>query len=103
MKKMRKIFAMLLTLAMVLAMSIPTFAAGKNTITISGKGLDAEGAGAFYGQIIKENRESTLGWQFATDDETTGKFVTAWNNANKPATNLDANGVIQKLIDLGVI
>ena len=103
MKKMRKIFAVLLTLAMVLAMSIPTFAAEKNTITISGKGLDAEGAGAFYGQIIKENRESTLGWQFATDDETTGKFVTAWNNANKPATNLDANGVIQKLIDLGVI
>ena len=103
MKKMRKIFAVLLTLAMVLAMSIPTFAAGKNTITISGKGLDAEGAGANYGQIIKENRKSTLGWQFATDATTTGKFVDAWNKASNPATNLDANGVIQALIDLGVI
>ena len=69
MKKMRKIFAVLLTLAMVLAMSMTAFAAEKNnTITISGKGLDAEGAGANYGQIIKENRKSTLGWEFATDD-----------------------------------
>ena len=103
MKKMRKIFAVLLTLVMVLAMSIPTFAAGKNTITISGKGLDAEGAGAKYGQIIKEDRESPLGWQFATDATTTGKFVDAWNKASNSATNLDANGVIQALINLGVI
>ena len=104
MKKMRKIFAVLLTLAMVLAMSIPTFAAEKNnTITISGKGLDAEGAGANYGQIIEENRQSTLGWKFATDDATTSKFVDAWNKASKPATSLDANGVIQALINLGVI
>lgn len=103
MKKMRKIFAVLLTLAMVLAMSIPTFAAGKNTITISGKGLEAEGAGANYGQIIKEKRESTLGWQFATDATTTSKFVDAWNKASNHTTNLDANGVIQALIDLGVI
>lgn len=35
MKKMRKIFAVLLTLAMVLAMSIPTFAAEPNTATIT--------------------------------------------------------------------
>jgi LPXTG-motif cell wall-anchored protein len=104
MKKMRKIFAVLLTLAMVLAMSIPTFAAEKNnTITISGKGLDAEGAEAYYGQIIKEDRQSTLGWKFATDATTTGKFVDAWNKASKSATSLDANGVIQALINLGVI
>lgn len=103
MKKMRKIFAVLLTLAMVLAMSIPTFAAEKNTITISGKGLDAEGAEAKYGQIIKENRKSTLGWEFATDATTTGKFVEAWNKASDPETTLDANGVIQALINLGII
>ena len=103
MKKMRKIFAVLLTLAMVLAMCIPTFAAEKNTITISGKGLDAKDAGANYGQIIKEDRESTLGWKFATDDATTGKFVEAWNKASDPETALDANGVIQELINLGII
>ena len=38
MKKMRKIFAVLLTLAMVLAMSIPTFAA-KESATLEVKGL----------------------------------------------------------------
>lgn len=104
MKKMRKIFAVLLTLAMVLAMSMTAFAAEKNnTITISGKGLDAEGAGANYGQIIKENRKSTLGWEFATDDTTTGKFVEAWNKASDPETTLDANGVIQALINLGIL
>ena len=102
MKKMKKLFAVLLTLAMVLGMSMTSFAADKNTITISGKGLDAKGAGANYGQIIKENRESTLGWQFASDD-IANKFVKAWNKANKSETTLDANGVIAKLIRLGVL
>ena len=42
MKKMRKIFAVLLTLAMVLAMSIPTFAAGTGgTTTITVKRISA--------------------------------------------------------------
>ena len=102
MKKMKKLFAVLLTLAMVFGMSMTSFAADKNTITISGKGLDAEGAGANYGQIIKENRESTLGWQFA-DDNIKNKFVEAWNNTNDPKTTLDANGVIADLIKLGVL
>ena len=102
MKKLKKLFAVMLSLVMVLAMSMTSFAADKNTITISGKGLDAEGAGASYGQIIKENRESTLGWQFASDN-IAGKFVEAWNNANDPATTLDANGVIAQLIRLGVL
>lgn len=102
MKKMKKLFAVLLTLAMVFGMSMTSFAEDKNTITISGKGLDAEGAGANYGQIIKENRESTLGWQFA-DDNIKNKFVEAWNNTNDPKTTLDANGVIAELINLGVL
>ena len=103
MKKLKKLFAVMLSLVMVLAMGMTSFAAdNKNTITISGKGLDAEGAGANYGQIIKENRGSTLGWQFASDN-IAGKFVEAWNNANDPATTLDANGVIAQLIQLGVL
>ena len=102
MKKMKKLFAVLLTLAMVLGMSMTSFAAATNTITISGKGLDAEGAGANYGQIIKEDRGSTLGWKFVTPEIGTA-FVNAWNAANSPATTLTTNEVIQKLIDLGVL
>ena len=102
MKKMKKLFAVLLTLAMVLGMSMTSFAVAKNTITISGKGLDAEGAGANYGQIIKENRESSLGWQFATT-EIGNTFVDAWNKANKPVSKLTTDQVIQELINLGVL
>ena len=103
MKKLKKLFAVMLSLVMVLAMGMTSFAAdNKNTITISGKGLDAEGAGANYGQIIKENRESILGWQFASDN-IANKFVEAWNNANDSQTKLDANGVIAQLIQLGVL
>lgn len=103
MKKLKKLFAVMLSLVMVLAMGMTSFAAdNKNTITISGKGLDAESAGANYGQIIKENRESTLGWQFASDD-IADKFVEAWNKANDPETKLDANDVIAQLIQLGVL
>ena len=101
MKKMKKFLAVILSLAMVLGMSMTSFAAATNTITISGKGLDAEGAGANYGQIIKEDRGSTLGWKFVTEIGTA--FVNAWNAANSPATTLTTNEVIQKLIDLGVL
>ena len=52
MKKMRKIFAVLLTLAMVLAMSIPTFAASATTITVNG--LDPNATVTFK-QIIRPN------------------------------------------------
>ena len=43
MKKLKKLFAVMLSLVMVLAMGMTSFAAdNKNTITISGKGLDAK-------------------------------------------------------------
>lgn len=66
------------------------------------KALTLKVLAANYGQIIKENRESTLGWQFASDD-IADKFVEAWNKANDPETKLDANGVIAQLIQLGVL
>ena len=96
MKKFKKVFAVLLTLAMVLGMSMTTFAANNSTITISGTGIDST-ATVKYGQIIKEDRTSTLGWQFVN---TTVKnaFVKAWNGANDPATTLDADGVIRAMI-----
>ena len=51
MKKMRKIFAVLLTLAMVLGMSMTSFAAEKSaTITVTGLDKDAT---VTYTQIIE--------------------------------------------------
>lgn len=108
MKKFKKIFAVLLTLAMVLGMSVTSFAATNSTISVSGTGIDASTT-IKYGQIIKEDRGSTLGWQFVggkVDDNTTIKdaFVTGWNSAKADgAASLDADGVIEAMIAADMI
>lgn len=66
MKKMKKIFAALLTLAMVLGMSMTTFAAPSSIeIEISGAG---NGATFEWLQVIQPNSEKETGWEFATED-----------------------------------
>ena len=67
MKKMRKIFAVLLTLAMVIAMSIPTFAEGKSA-TIKVTGLD-EKATVTYKQIIEPDVTTATGWKFTDSND----------------------------------
>ena len=62
MKKMRKIFAVLLTLAMVLGMSMTSFAAdAKATITL--KNFDTANK-VEYMQIIQKDETKTSGWAF---------------------------------------
>lgn len=66
MKKMRKIFAVLLTLAMVLAMSIPTFAkdaTGNPTITINHASDNAKFA---IKKLVKVDTSKETGWTFET-------------------------------------
>ena len=98
MKKMRKIFAVLLTLAMVLAMSIPTFAAGATaTITLSGDTL-TNATTIKYVQIVEpDTTGSTLGWKFS-NDEIANAFINAFKvNDDSVKTADDA---ISKLIAL---
>lgn len=62
MKKMKKLFAVLLTLAMVLGMSMTSFAADETTnatVKISG----ADGATLTYVQIVEPDRGSEDGWK----------------------------------------
>ena len=60
MKKMRKIFAVLLTLAMVLGMSMTSFAAGTTaTINLSGDTLTKDTV-IKYLQIVEPDTTSTL-------------------------------------------
>lgn len=92
MKKMRKIFAVLLTLAMVLAMSIPTFAAGTGgTTTITVK--HAQDATLNYAQVVvADQTNSVTGW----------KFVEGYANAFKTAFGVTTDDdAILKLIALG--
>lgn len=87
MKKMRKIFAVLLTLAMVLAMSIPTFAAKvtdggyKNKITVTNLAADVETTLNVYNIIYLDETDGNQTWQvvewaapYISEDTATGKF-----------------------------
>lgn len=62
MKKFKKFFAVLLTLAMVLGMSMTTFAAEKKVVV---NGLK-DGTEVSYVKIIEPDNESSDGWKMAT-------------------------------------
>lgn len=96
MKKIKRMLALLVAMVMVMGMTVTAWA-GTGKITISGTGID-ENATVTYDQIIAEDRESTLGWKFV-DMNVEETFVDAWNTVAEP--DLDADGVIEALIDLG--
>ena len=95
MKKMRKIFAVLLTLAMVLAMSIPTFAAASQTATASITVNNANGANLKYVQVVEANQNSTYGWKFV--EGYASAFRTAFGLTDTASDDI----AIDKLIQLG--
>ncbi len=86
MKRMKKLFAILMTMAMVMGLGITGFAAvNNNQISVSGTGLAGvttgdEAESVKYGQIIMEDRESTIGWKFVNESIQTD-FVNAYNSA----------------------
>lgn len=92
MKKMRKIFAVLLTLAMVLGMSMTSFAAGTTaTINLSGDTLTKDTV-IKYLQIVEPDTTSTLGWKFSSD-EIANVFIVKFGGTKDEA--------LKKVIDLG--
>lgn len=96
MKKMRKIFAVLLTLAMVFGMSMTSFAATKDTATITVNNADK--ATLTYAQVIKADQSTETGWAFV-NTEVANAYKTAFKatddqaaiKAMLPAANVDAN------------
>lgn len=74
MKKMKKLFAMLIALTMVLGMSVTAFAADKATITINNAGDGQFG----YVQVIEADRTTDTGWDFV--DEYAQYFTEAFGN-----------------------
>lgn len=92
MKKMRKIFAVLITLAMVLGMSMTSFAAGTTaTINLSGDTLTKDTV-IKYLQIVEPDTTSTLGWKFSSD-EIANVFIAKFEGTKDEA--------LKKVIDLG--
>ena len=87
MKKMKKILAVILSLAMVLGMSMTAFAEQKSaTITVTG--LD-KNATVTYKQIIEPDVTTATGWKF-TDP----------NDAKAFDNNLDQQDIIWKLLKM---
>ena len=88
MKKMRKIFAVLLTLAMVLTMSMTAFAANPTKVNIQLNNLN-QAKEVKYMQIIGPNTEQPTGWEFLNG---------AGNEYRKAFPNNDDQTIIWKLI-----
>ena len=98
MKKMKKVFAVILSLAMVLGMSITSFADTKNTATITVQ--DAKGnaskATLSYAQVIKADQTKETGWAFVSSGVAQA-YIDALKGDSKNFTDQDAiKALIQK-------
>ena len=96
MKKLKKLFAVMLSLIMVLAMGITSFAdEAAPTATITVNGLD-KNATVTYKQIIRPNTNTETGWEFINEND-----ITAFpKNATEYYTTQDEQTVIWKLIKM---
>lgn len=99
MKKMKKILAVILSLAMVLGMSITSFAAEtakKASITLNG----ANGATVYSQQIVEADQTNDVtGWKFCTNDAAIA-FATSFKASMNSAND---NAAIEELIKLGAL
>lgn len=93
MKKMKKLFAILMTMAMVMGLGITGFAA-QDSATITVNGLN-EGATIKYLQVVEPDTSSPIGWKFSGDNDPT--IANAFKTAFKVSTD---EAALNKLIDL---
>ena len=95
MKKMKKILAVILSLAMVLGMSITAFAATNKTSIVVNK-LDKD-ATVKYVQIIRPNLEQPTGWEFVD-----ARYANAFRSkdVNSAYASLSDQEIIWKLIKM---
>lgn len=98
MKKMKKVFAVILSLAMVLGMSITSFAETKNnaTITVQDAKGDASRATLSYAQVIVADQTKETGWAFVSSGVAQA-YIDALKGDSKNFTDQDAiKALIQK-------
>ncbi|MDO4471067.1 MAG: isopeptide-forming domain-containing fimbrial protein, partial [Bacillota bacterium] len=92
MKKMKKLVALLMTVAMVMGMAMTTMAAPTGTIKVKAP----DGTVIKYAPIIQEDRTAKQGWKFV--DSIEDAFVKAYLNKEN-VTEEDAELVIARLIE----
>ena len=96
MSKVKRILSVIMAMVMVLAMSVPTFAATKTdaTITVTNAGT----ATLQYAQVIIADQSTETGWSFV-NDQVAQDYMTAFGAADAqaaikamlPAANVNAN------------
>lgn len=93
MKKIKKLLALIMAMAMVLGMSVTSFAAPKESATITVKDKDGTVTNATfkYVQVIKAAPTTETGWAFA-NTEIESCYKTAFDDE-------DAQSIIKKLIN----
>lgn len=90
MKRMKKLFAILMTMAMVMGLSITGFAAEKSaTITIDNAG---ENAKFNYVQIVVPNPETETGWDIVDD------YLAQFQDANAFGTSVSEQDILKAMI-----
>lgn len=96
MSKVKRILSVIMAMVMVLAMSVPTFAATKDTATIT---VDNAGSATLtYAQVIKADQSTKTGWNFV-NPAVAQAYMTAFGAADAqvaiekmiPAAGVDAN------------
>ena len=102
MSKVTRILSVIMAMVMVLAMSVPTFSATKDTATITVG--NASKATLTYAQVIQADRSTKTGWSFVNDNVAQA-YINAFGAADAqaaieamiPAASVDANklGVAQ--------
>ena len=93
MSKVKRILSVIMAMVMVLAMSVPTFAAGTAATNAKINVKNVVGANVKHVQVVEASQTSTHGWVF-TDEAYASAFRTAFE-----VTTDDA--AIEKLIELG--
>ncbi len=99
MKKMKKFFAVILSLAMVLGMSMTAFAANPTQVNIKLNNLD-KAKEVKYMQIIEPNQTTKTGWTFINGaGDAYGKaFVTDYDSKSDDEKLAEQQTIIWKLI-----
>ena len=97
MKKIKKVLAMIMAMAMIMGLGMTAFAAPSGKITVA---VD-DSATVKYAKIVEEDRNSVYGWDFT--DAAKKDFVNAWmgRDAETAVTDADRDTVIAALIALG--
>ena len=102
MKKMKKVFAVILSLAMVLGMSITSFADTRDSATITVQDAEGKASKAIlsYAQVIEADQTKETGWAFVSNDVAEA-YINALKGNSKNFTDQDAIKVLIHKDDSG--